>query len=144
MESEENGSDASGAHSVTPGLTAGASSVVCCVRAVPNRCCEGPQVPTCNSSKPKTSSRATCASAASSRSTRAPSGPPNHSAATLSLLDCNHDSLKTLAKFECYRLNTPQNVQPINVCRRAAGPRLCRQLYLADRVASNSRPRRCR
>jgi len=40
--------------------------------------------------------------------TRPPKGPSNHSPAALSRIECNRDSLKILAKLECYRLNTPQ------------------------------------
>ena len=72
MESEANGSDASGAHSVTPGpgLVGPPGSYAACARPPGGRCA-GPQAPTCSNSKPNTSSSARRASAVSSRSTRA-------------------------------------------------------------------------
>src|SRR5882724_910534 len=89
MESDLKGSVSSGAHSVTPGLSSGANSVACCVRAPSSKWRFGPHAPTCNSSKPKTLSRANVANAASSRSTRAPKGPSNQSRTVASAVDSN-------------------------------------------------------
>src|SRR3984957_6978535 len=142
MESERKGKESTGAHSVTPGAISGASRVVCWVRAASSKCRAGPHAPTCSSSKPNTSSRARGASAASSRSTRAPSGASNQEEDSRDT--SNQGSfLKILANFKCYRLNTPQNVYSRHAHQRAPGARILGQLHLAHRLASRARPRGC-
>src|ERR1700731_2184763 len=124
MESDLKGKVSSGAHSVTPAVTSGASRVVCCVRATSSQWCLGPQAPTCKSSKPKTLSSACIANAASSRSTRAPKGPSNQSLNCVSAVDSNlnllHKNTSEVLMLQVKYAAKCQSTKRILTCTRCA------------------------
>jgi len=105
----------------------GASRVVCCVRAPP-AVWDGPR-------RPSAAARKRIRPPGQPRQRRflaqhAPAkGPSNHSPRRCTH-ECNRESLKILAKLECYRLNTPQNGKNSTASRRAPGARVSRQLIL--------------
>ena len=125
MESEANGREANGAHSVTPGPRSGASRRrMLRARAAQQMARRAPSAPTCSSSKPNTSSSARRASALSSRSTRAPKGPSNQPAAALSQrcfqLPFLHEITSEDRMLQVKYAAKCQTDQPLSACGRCA------------------------
>ena len=140
MESEANGSEVERRAQRHPGPELrGQQRRVLGASAAPADAARGPRRPTCSSSKPNTSSSASRASAALFAQHARAEGAVEPLRRRV-VRRCFQSSLlaKTLAKIQCYRLNTPQNVNPSTPPRSAARSRIHRQLYLAHRLAART------
>ncbi len=114
MESDRNGSESSGAHSVTPGLSFGRHQRrVLGARAVQQMARRSPGADLQQLEAEHVIERQRRQRRLFAQHARARAGPRTNRSELFRAPDSNHGSfMKILAKFECYRLNTPQNVNP--------------------------------